>query len=239
MKNSKLEILTLDSNSPKRSNSFYSPRVNNISQQREKENYDESIDSISQIKSKTKFSNFEESPYQLLENKFNNLKEKYNNVKKDASHWRNSYFNLLKDSICFDETIKNLYEENRIHLEFIISLENKINKLLVSCNNITNNFHQNIQKSINLENINLPINTSNSGNNNSFNNSYIKNFNEVLNDYKKQLEILADEKDNLNTNLSISRHQQLQSSIKLEELQDRVYRIEQSRYDDLKALQNL
>jgi hypothetical protein len=184
-----------------------------------------------------KYSNFEESPYQYLEHKYTKLREKYSIMKKDCIHWRSSYFNLLKDSLVFDETIKTLYEENRIHLEYIISLENKINKLLVSCNNITNNFHQNLCKSLNMGEVNLPTSSSQNSNQSNMNNLYIRNFNEVLNDYKKQLEILVDEKDNLNTNLSISRHQQLQYSMRLEELQDRVYRVEQSRYDDIRALQ--
>ena len=170
---------------------------------------------------KNKFYNFEEGPYMNLEYKYNKLKEKYRISKRDANSWRESYFNLLSDSLIFDETIKTLYEENRIHQEYIINLENKINKILQSCNNITNNFHSNL---------NLNIDTSTT----SLNNTYIKNFNEILNDYKKQLDILADEKDQLNTNLSVSRHQQLQTTMRLEELQDRIYRIEKARYDELK-----
>jgi hypothetical protein len=260
------EILTLeDSTSPRRSRSlsgnFYSPKVNpkhykdyNDHDVRIEESAcDESINA-SQMRSKgytvnrynedggnayrrdtntNKYSNFEDTPYQQLENKYNKLREKYDSVKKHAAHWRGSYFNLLKDSLVFDESIKTLYEENRIHLEYIISLESKISKLLVSCNNITNNFHQNLCKSLNMNEINIQTSSSNA----SMNNVYIKNFNEVLNDYKKQLEILAEEKDSLNTNLSISRHQQLQYSLRMEELQDRLYRIEQARHEDLRALQ--
>jgi hypothetical protein len=262
MNNKYTEIQTLESSSsPRRSKSvnssqnFYSPKVNTqyyLIDRREPEEYDMKISerqeedtvNVSNIKSEThnkstknKFTSFEETPYQYLENKFNNLKEKYNIIKKEAVHWRSSYFNLLKDSLVFDETIKTLYEENRIHLEYIISLENKLNKLLDSCNNITNNFHQNICKSINMGEINIQTNSSVTSNT-SINNAYIKNFNEVLNDYKKQLEILADEKDNLNTNLSISRHQQLQYSLRLEELQDRLYRVEQARHEELKISQS-
>jgi hypothetical protein len=252
------EILTLDSTSPRRSRSvssqnFYSPRVNTQHYQVERRKHyddedkriedrvqDESIN-VSEMRGKDNTTshyvkhNFDDTPYQYLENKYNSLRDKYKTVKKEAKHWRSSYFNLLKDSLVFDESIKTLYEENRIHLEYIISLENKVNKLLVSCNNITNNFHQNLCKSLNMNEVNIQTSSSHISNT-SMNNVYIKNFNEVLNDYKKQLEILADEKDNLNTNLSISRHQQLQYSLRLEELQDRIYRIEQARHDDLKAI---
>jgi hypothetical protein len=193
--------------------------------------------------------------------KFYKLKEKYKVMKAKLEvtqnaekNWRTSYFNLLKDSLNWEETIKNLMEENRIHQEYIISLENKLNKLLVSCNNITNNFH----KSLNLANLcgsnqglNYNYNTNNSQVMNqfqSFRSGYNENmspnyenlnFEQILNDYKKQLEILAEEKENLNTNLSISRHQQLQCSIKLENLQTRLFNLEQARLEDLKILEKL
>jgi hypothetical protein len=176
--------------------------------------------------SQQKFYNFDEGPYLTLEAKYNRLKEKYRICKRDMNHWRKSYFNLLKDSLVFDETLKTLNEENRIHVEYIISLENKVNKILNTCKNITDNFHSNLCRSVNLD-----VST------NKIENSYTKNFNEILNDYKKQLEILSDEKEELNTNISISRHQQLQYSMRVEELQDRVYRIEQARFDDLKIFE--
>jgi hypothetical protein len=170
---------------------------------------------------------------------------------------RRSYFNLLKDSLTWEETIKNLMEENRIHQEYIISIENKLNKLLVSCNNITNSFHKSLNianlyasnQGINL-NYNYNTNTNNSqafnqfqsfrsGNNENISPNENLNFEQILNDYKKQLEILSDEKENLYTNLSISRHQQLQSSLKLENLQTRLFNIEQARLEDLKFFEKI
>jgi hypothetical protein len=156
------------------------------------------------------------------------LKEKYQKSKKEAKHWRSSFFNLLNNSISYDDTIKSLLEENRIHQEYIINVENKIDKLLSSCNSITNNFHNSLFKTLN----NLNISNEN------ISNLFIKNYNEVLNDYKKQLEIIADEKENLSTNLSIARHQQLQCTIKLEESQTRLYNLERARLEDLKILES-
>jgi hypothetical protein len=196
--------------------------------------------------------------------KFYKLKEKYKVMKAKLEvtqnaekNWRRSYFNLLKDSLTWEETIKNLMEENRIHQEYIISIENKLNKLLVSCNNITNSFHKSLNianlyasnQGINL-NYNYNTNTNNSqafnqfqsfrsGNNENISPNENLNFEQILNDYKKQLEILSDEKENLYTNLSISRHQQLQSSLKLENLQTRLFNIEQARLEDLKFFEKI
>ena len=51
---------------------------------------------------KNKFYNFEEGPYMNLEYKYNKLKEKYRISKRDANSWRESYFNLLSDSLIFE-----------------------------------------------------------------------------------------------------------------------------------------
>lgn len=180
-----------------------------------------------------------------LQMKYLKLKDKLLDKTREADNWRNSYFNLLKDSINFDECIKTLYEENRIHIEYIISLENKLNKLLVTCNNITNNFHNNLYKNMNLNNSNDIVNTTtnfnsnnNSNNNPNINQIFLKNYNEILNDYKRQLEILAEEKESLHTNLSIARHSQLQYAMRIEEMQTRIYTLEQSRIEDIKTIEN-
>jgi hypothetical protein len=192
--------------------------------------------------------------HQMLQQKYNTLKEKFKERCEVSEYWRRNYFNLLKDSLTFEETIMQLTEENRIHLEYIISLENKINKILQVTNNITNSFHQNLMNflrndnasqgfNINTTNLmtnnNNDLNHSNISNNKNIglNNAYYKNFTETLNDYKKQLEILAEEKETLNTNLSISRHQQLQVNLKVEELQSRVVNLEKARFQDLKILE--
>ena len=193
--------------------------------------------------------------YQNLNQKYNSLKEKFKDRCEVSEYWRRNYFNLLKDSLMYEETILQLTEENRIHLEYIISLENKINKILQVSNNITNNFHQNLMNFMKQDNFNnLNVNTTNmvtynnnndlnqsnlnNNKNSGLNNAFVKNFTETLNDYKKQLEILAEEKETLSTNLSISRHQQLQTNMKIEELQSRVVNLEKSRYQDLKFLEN-
>lgn len=192
--------------------------------------------------------------HQILQQKYNTLKDKFKERCEVSEYWRRNYFNLLKDSLIFEETIMQLTEENRIHLEYIISLENKINKILQVTNNITNSFHQNLMNflrndnnsqgfNINTTNLmtnnNNDLNHSNISNNKNIglNNAYYKNFTETLNDYKKQLEILAEEKETLNTNLSISRHQQLQVNLKVEELQARVVNLEKARFQDLKILE--
>ena len=162
--------------------------------------------------------------------KYIRLKEKYHESQNAEQHWRSSYFNLLNDSLSYEETIKSLIEENRIHQEYIISLENRLDKLLASCNNITHNFHNSLFKN---------LNSFNNPSNENISNLFIKNYNEVLHDYKKQLEILAEEKDSLSTNLSITRHQQLQCTLKLEDAQTRLYNIERARMEDLKVLENL
>ena len=173
--------------------------------------------------------------FKIKKQKYEELKEKYNNSVANSKNWRRSYFNLLKDSLYYEDTIKTLYEENRIHQEYIISLENKMSKLLTSCTNITTNFHNNLYKSGNkMDNL---INNNNIDTN--LSQVLGKNYNELLDDYKKQLEILSEEKDSLSTNLSISRHQNLQTTIKLEDLQNRIYSIEQGRYEDLKLLENV
>jgi len=51
------------------------------------------------------------------------------------------------------------------------------------------------------------------------------------------LEILSEEKESLNTNLSISRHQHLQTTMKIENLQTRLYNLEQARIEDMKNLE--
>ncbi len=88
------------------------------------------------------------------------LEKKLEDCEKKEKKWRLLYFNLLNDSICFEETIKNLLEENRIHQEYIISLEVKLNKLLVTCNNITTNFHNSIRSMSmqNMSNMNINVN---------------------------------------------------------------------------------
>jgi hypothetical protein len=87
--------------------------------------------------------------------------------------------------------------------------------------------------------LNSSYNNDNTKDTNNLSNLFMKNYNEVLNDYKKQLEILAEEKDNLSTNLSITRHQQLQTSMKIEALQTRVFNLEGARLEDMKILENL
>jgi hypothetical protein len=186
--------------------------------------------------------------FQKLQQKYHNLKDKFKERCEVSEYWRRNYFTLLKDSLNFEETILQLTEENRIHLEYIISLENKISKILQVTNNITNNFHMNMMnfmKNDNLNSSNLftqnENNQQNFNNNNKFTgiqNSYLKNLSETLNDYKKQLEILAEEKETLSTNLSISRHQQLQVNLKVEDLQSRIVNLEKSRLQDMKFLES-
>lgn len=170
----------------------------------------------------------EKEEYLELKFKQKELKEKYKKLFNQEINWRSSYFNLLKDSIQYDEAIKNLIEENRIHQEYIISLENKLNKILTSCNNITSSFHNNLMQLSNLD----------TTANNNLSNTLLKNYNEIINDYKQQIEILAEEKENLSTSLSITRHQQLQNTMKLEGMQKRILFMEQARLEDMKILQN-
>jgi len=186
---------------------------------------------ISSSNAESKFKEYiEKEKYDLLKYKHDKLKEKYHNIRRQEKNWRTSYFEILKESIEYDETLKNLIEENRIHQEYIISLENKINRLLKSCNRISENFHNNLIQIKNIEIIN-PINN--------ISNTILKNYNDIVNDYKQQIDILAEEKENLSTNLSISRHQQLQFTLKLEQIQNRILFLEQARMEDIKILQNL
>lgn len=184
---------------------------------------------------------FEE--YKKLKSKYKKLKGLYRSEIDACAHWKNSYFNLLKSSLTFDDTIKTLIEENRIHQEYIINLEKKNQKILSTCTNITNDFHNNLF--FNLNNLNsLSLNSnSNNNNNNNFNSESLsklisKNFNELLNDYKKQLDVLAEEKDTLFSNLSLARHQHLQMTLKMEEIQNRIFNLEKLRSDDLVFLEN-
>lgn len=89
-----------------------------------------------------------------LHDQLMSLKEKYRKLKENSEisikreeNWRKNYFCLLENSIQFEETIKNLIEENRIHQEYIISLENKLNKVLKNCSLITENFHNSLTTS--------------------------------------------------------------------------------------------
>ena len=183
------------------------------------------------------------SQFQSQTNDYETLNKRYENVVLEAEHWRKCYFNLLKESINFDDTIRSLLEENRIHSEYIISLEKKSNKLLTSCTNMANNFHSSFSKMHNLEGSNSSVDISNTNNTNenkgirNIDNHLVKNFNEILNDYKKQLEILADEKDNNNTNLAVSRHQNLQLTMQLEQLQTRVVNYEKLKIEELKFIE--
>jgi hypothetical protein len=193
---------------------------------------------ISTSNVESKFKEYvEKEKYDVLKLKYDQLKEKYNKMRRQEKNWRSSYFDVLKESIHFDETLKNLIEENRIHQEYIISLENKLNRLLNSSNRITENFHNNIRqlKIIDFTNPGTNVNI----NNNNISNTLLKNYNEIINDYKQQIEILAEEKENLSTNMSISRHQQLQNTLKLEEMQNRILFMEQARLEDIKILQNV
>ncbi len=183
-------------------------------------------------------------------NEFNFLKEKYKRLKEEnkkekeiSLHWKNSYYNLLKNSLMYDESIKSLIEENRIHQEYIINLEKKNNKVLISCTESLNNFHEILNNKLNLaffKEINNDSEFNNNNNVNNYseisnNNTYkilAQNFNEIIQDYKKQLNIFFDEKENLFRNLSLTRHQNLQMTLKLEEMQNRIYYIEKLNADD-------
>jgi hypothetical protein len=172
-----------------------------------------------------------------LKDKYNHSKVSLEQIQKKEEYWRRLYFTLLEDSILYEETIKNLIEENRIHQEYIINLENKLNKVIISCNVITDNFHNNLSQTLcgnyNNNHLNSFTGSSSMGNDFTF---QMKNMHEVLNDYKRQLEILAEEKDSLSTNLSISRHQQLQLTMKLEVMQTRLYNFERGQLEDWKAV---
>jgi len=169
--------------------------------------------------------------FKKLQTKYKKLKLLYRNELEACLHWKNSYYNLLKNSLCFDDTIKTLIEENRIHQEYIINLEKKNQKLLQTCTNITNDFHNNFF--FNMNNLTLGNNNSNNLNTDSLNKLISKNFNELLNDYKKQLDVLSEEKDTLFSNLSLARHQHLQMTLKTEEIQNRIFSLEKLRSDDL------
>lgn len=189
---------------------------------------------------------------QGLNVKYNKLKQKYRKERDAATHWRKSYNNLLKYSITFDETIKTLIEENRIHQEYIINLEKKNSRILNTCNNITNDFHTNLFFNINNFNNTININNVNPNSNNlsnysgvnyntnsdSFIKLFQKNFNEIINDYKKQIDLLSEEKDSLFSNLSLSRHQHLQMTLKMEEIQNRIFYLDKLRLEDLQNLYN-
>ena len=172
---------------------------------------------------------FEE--FQKLKKKYKKLKQLYKGEIDACAHWKNSYFNLLRSSLSFDDTIKSLIEENRIHQEYIINLEKKNQKILSTCTNITNDFHNNLF--FNLNNLNSLKYDNNNNNSDSLGKLISKNFNELLNDYKKQLDMLSEEKDTLSCNLSLARHQNLQMTLKMEEIQNRIFNLEKLRSDDI------
>jgi len=181
---------------------------------------------------------FEEN--KKLKLKYKKLKGLYRNEIEVSAHWKNSYFNLLRSSLTFDDTIKTLIEENRIHQEYIINLEKKNQKILLTCTNITNDFHNNLFFNLNnLNSLSLNSNINNNFNTDSLSKLISKNFNELLNDYKKQLDLLAEEKDTLFSNLSLARHQHLQMTLKMEEIQNRIFNLEKLRSDDLVFLENI
>lgn len=109
--------------------------------------------------------------------------------------YRKMYYDLLKDSLKYEDTIKQLFEENRIHQEYIISLEDKSSRILDRCTSMANAFHRNLKN---------PIQT------------------DILKEYKQQIDILSDEKENIKSILSLTRHQNLQNTIRIEEMQSRI-----------------
>ena len=128
--------------------------------------------------------------------------------------WKEMFISSIKNAEVYEETIKNLFEENRINQEYIIILEERLSDVLNKTNRITNSFHNNFKI----------LQQSFSENNNNYNQELLQ----TIEDYKLQLDILAEEKDNLSSNLSLSRHQNLQSSIKLEELQKTLIHLKKS-----------
>lgn len=136
-----------------------------------------------------------------------------------SQFWKELYMNQIRDSLNYEETIKTLFEENRLNQEYIIGLESRLSSILNKSNNITNNFHNNLSA--------LFRQFSMIGNNSCAPDlSDLKSYLSNAEDYKSQLDILAEEKDNLTANLSLSRHQYLQSIIKIDELQGTVVNLQ-------------
>lgn len=154
------------------------------------------------------------------------LKLANNTLLEEVGFWRGLFVNQVKESLEFETTIKCLYEENRLNQEYIISLEDRINKLLIRTNNITNNYHNNLKS---LHRLIQNIESTSNENNKILNNlDNIFNQMNLIDDFKSQLEILSEEKENSNSNLALSRHQYLQASIKLDQFQKKIVDLHQN-----------
>lgn len=150
--------------------------------------------------------------------------EEYIKQEEEASseYWKKIALSLIEDSMQYEKTILTLFEENRIHQEYIISLEEKLSKLLIKTNNITTNYHQHLTSLHKLiKHMEEIEDKDDKEENEDLNrkNTQITVLKNTIEDYKSQLNILAEEKDSLTANLSLARHQCLQSSIKMEEIQ--------------------
>ena len=167
--------------------------------------------------------NYDKSCISVLLNK--NLDSEYYNENETIEFWKNMCFSMIKDSIQYENTILNLFEENRIYQEYVVSLEDKISKILIKTNNITSDYHKHLNYLNNIINeLNQSIKNKDSItlelNRNDIINQEIIVLKNTINDYKSQLDILAEEKETLTSNLSLSRHQCIQATIKLEEIQN-------------------
>lgn len=141
------------------------------------------------------------------------LDVKLSKLEEEVNFWRNLYINNVKTSLNYEEIIKTMYEENRLQQEYIINLEKRLNDTLDKTNSITNNFHNNIKS---LHKMIKSIDCDDKSNN------FLEINLNLINDFKSQLEIISDEKENMNSNISLLRHQNLQQMSIIEDFQKRV-----------------
>ena len=151
-----------------------------------------------------------------------NDNDKINLLQDEVCFWRNLYVNQVKESLEYEETIKTLYEENKLNQEYIISLEDRLNNLLDKTNNITNNYHNNLKSLHKL----IESLENNKNYDNNFSSNFMTNL-KIVDDFHNQLIVVSEEKENIYSNLSLCRHQSLQLSIKVEEMQKKIVQLHQ------------
>ena len=143
-----------------------------------------------------------------------------------------------KEGLKIRESFKQIIEDNKTHVQFIQVLEKRIRELETSAKSDIDRLHKRITE-LRLRTIQETslLFSHDNGQHERLNLSLIKQeLSEEQNtnaDLRKQLQTIAESKDNVQASLAMCRHNLLQITMKLEEESRRVFILEKMRLEDM------
>lgn len=181
------------------------------------------------------------------------LSNDLNKCLEQAEKWKRLYLAEAKNVLSLQKQYKSLIEDNKCHTEYILDLENRFEKLNQNYYELYNDYHKKLTE-FRIENLKNVQNEIEKHKSSLSTPEYSKFENAVLvetlqeeltkekergNDLRIQINLLVTTKEELQRNLSMSRHHALELVSKLEDEAGKVAALEDLRIGDLQYIAQL